>query len=32
LLDRFEIWSPGSYAEVRSEDQVMSGAAFSLME
>ena len=32
LLDRFEIWSPVRYAEVRSDDQVMAGAAFSLME
>jgi len=32
LLDRFEIWSPDRYAEVRSDDQVMAGAAFSLME
>ena len=32
LLDRFEIWSPDRFAEVRSEDQVMAGAAFSLME
>jgi MraZ protein len=32
LLDRFEIWSPDRYAEVRSDDQGMAGTAFSLME
>jgi len=32
LLDRFEIWSPERYAAVRGEDQVMAGAAFTLME
>ena len=32
LLDRFEIWSPDRYEEIRGEDQVMAGTAFSLME
>ena len=32
LLDRFEIWNPNRYAAVRGEDQVMAGAAFTLME
>ena len=32
LLDRFEIWNPKRFAEVRGEDQVMAGAAFTLME
>ena len=32
LLDRFEIWNPERYAAVRGEDQVMAGAAFTLME
>ena len=32
LLDRFEIWNPKRFAEVRAEDQVMAGAAFTLME
>ena len=32
LLDRFEIWSPKRFAEVRGEDQVMAGPAFTLME
>ena len=32
LLDRFEIWDPARYGAVRGEDQVMAGAAFSLME
>ena len=32
LLDRFEIWNPNRYGAVRGEDQVMAGAAFTLME
>ena len=32
LLDRFEIWNPGRYSAVRGEDQVMAGAAFTMME
>ena len=32
LLDRFEIWNPNRYSAVHGEDQVMAGAAFTLME
>ena len=32
LLDRFEIWNPNRYGAVRGEDQVMAGAAFTMME
>ncbi len=32
LLDRFEIWNPGRYDEVRTADAVMAHEAFKMME
>ncbi|MST00302.1 MAG: hypothetical protein EXS29_03185 [Pedosphaera sp.] len=32
LLDRFEIWNPGRYAQVSSSDQLMATTAFRMME
>jgi DNA-binding transcriptional regulator/RsmH inhibitor MraZ len=32
LLDRFEIWSPDRYDQVKASDAVMATEAFKLME
>ena len=32
LLDRFEIWNPERYGEVRASDAVMATEAFKMME
>jgi MraZ protein len=32
LLDRFEIWSPGRYEQVKASDAIMAQEAFKLME